>query len=231
MPSVVDIQCQGPVGEGLVLNPPRPLNAVELVRAVHIAAALAVTSLFTNLVLVMSFDDLVLLLPVRRIVFQRRIAVFDRHPLVGVDGFQVGGLSCGTLLLESIGERDIVGKENTVAHFSQPTPTLMTLILPVRPASDRTVGGPGDGKNATSAVERKFSAAAAFWCSPTNPRPPRVTRWLHRRFTLTSGAVERDRYCLAEGDGRHRHGCMGTRWIARDLANRDRIANIGYVAR
>jgi len=73
----------------------------------------------------MSFDDLVLLLPVRRIAFQRRIAVFDRHPLVGVDGFQVGGLSCGALLLDSIGERDIVGKGTTVAHLSQPTPTLM----------------------------------------------------------------------------------------------------------
>ena len=40
----------------------------------------------------MSFDDLVLFLPVRRIAFQRRIAVLDRHPLVEVDGFQVGGL-------------------------------------------------------------------------------------------------------------------------------------------
>ena len=67
-----------------------------------------------DLVLVMSFDDLVLLLPVRRIAaFRRRIAVFDRHPLVGVDGFQVGGLSCGALLLDSIGERDIIGKGTT----------------------------------------------------------------------------------------------------------------------
>jgi hypothetical protein len=75
----------------------------------------------------MSFDGLVLLLPVRRIAaFWRRIAVFDRHPLVGVDGFQVGGLSCGALLLDSVGERDIVGKGTTVAHLSQPTPTLMT---------------------------------------------------------------------------------------------------------
>ena len=90
---------------------------------------LAVTSLFTDLVLVMGLDDLVLLLPVRRIAFQRRIAVFGRHPLVGIDGFQVGGLSCGALLLESIGERDIVGKGTTVAHLSQPTPTLITLIL------------------------------------------------------------------------------------------------------
>ena len=73
----------------------------------------------------MSFDDLVLLLPVRRIAFQRRIAVFDRHPLVEVDGFQVGGLSCGALLLDSIGERDVIGKGATVAHLSQPTPTLI----------------------------------------------------------------------------------------------------------
>ncbi len=80
-----------------------------------------------DLVLVMSFDDLVLLLPVRRIAFQRRIAVFGRHPLVGVDGFQVGGLSCGALLLDSIGERDIVGKGTGVAHLSQPTPTLRNL--------------------------------------------------------------------------------------------------------
>ena len=84
----------------------------------------------------MGFDDLMLLLPVRRIAFQRRIAVFDRHPLVGVDGFEVGGLSCGALLLESIGERDIVGKGTAVAHLSQPTPTVITLILPVRPAPD-----------------------------------------------------------------------------------------------
>ena len=77
----------------------------------------------------MGFDDLVLLLPVRRIAFQWRIAVFGRHPLVGVDGFQVGGFSCGALLLEGIGERDIVGKGITVAHLSQPTPTLMALIL------------------------------------------------------------------------------------------------------
>jgi len=90
----------------------------------------------------MGFDDLVLLLPVRRIAFQRRIAVFGRHPLVRVDGFQVGGLSCRALLLKSIGERNIVGKGTTVAHLSQPTPTLMTLILPVRPASDRRGGWP-----------------------------------------------------------------------------------------
>lgn len=77
----------------------------------------------------MSFDDLVLLLPVRRIAFQRPITVFGRHPLVGVDGFQVGGLSCGALLLKSIGERDIVRKGTTVAHLSQRTPTLITLIL------------------------------------------------------------------------------------------------------
>ena len=74
-----------------------------------------------DFVLVMSFDDLVLLLPVRRIAaFRRRIAVFDRHPLVGVDRFQIGSLSCGALLLDSIGERDIVGKGTTVTHLSQP---------------------------------------------------------------------------------------------------------------